>query len=479
MTFDISAGVEDLIDAAIDCEVLHSPGTSDFLKQGGYYVYNSPVGAGSMILPGRGAPAPDVPADNINLEVLDPHTFHINGQSAASMYAKWETRIYELFYPFKTMPRPEDFDPAIDKLDQLLPLLAIQPELYANTSDDGGGGPLGFSVTGNDDFTLIESASAEFAVMQGLTADAFRKYYLDRFPLVTQRQYGVAQMLKAAVVGEQQVWERLQRDVRALVTDATNAFNSNGQGGGEGSKQSLEVAGVVAAVATLIPPIAAAAGVAATVIGVLTVLPIPKGTPHTYSLPGTGAEEIWSSVVHASDTIKDAAGDQERTLGDHMDDIHGFVDSDPGLFDLGRIDDSYGPAGQSADEELNAETDPRKIIGVIDINYDIVISTGQDLIDVAHVFDDAAKLLNGSLTSGAWSRSGEIGSGYIGHYEQTASLAQSLVTTLRGTYAGLTNAGQVIQLVARQLRDHDGDVGGNLRDRQRRLELAGAGKPVG
>ena len=476
--FDITAGVEDLIDAAIDCEVLHSPGTSDFLKQGGYYVFTSPTGGGSMILPGRGAPAPDIPDYNTSTEALDPNSFQVNGQTAAALYAKWENRIYQLFYPFKTMPRPEDFDSAIADLDQLLAKLAIQPELYANTDDDGGGGPLGFEVTGNDEFTKIESASAEFVVMQGLTADAFRKYYLDRFPLVVQRQYGVAQMIKAAIVGEQQVWEKLQQDVPTLIADATNTFNSNGQSG-TGSKKVLEVAGVVASLASLIPPLAPAAGATRTIIGVLTALPLPKGTPHTYSLPGLGAEEIWSSVVQASDTIKEAAGDQERTLGDHMDDIHGFVDGQADMFDLGKIDDGYGPADQSADDELNAETDPTKIIGVIDINYDIVISTGQDLIDVAHVFDEAAKLLNGALTSGAWSRSGEIGLGYIGHYEQTASLAQSLVTTLRGTYTGLTNGGEVIQLVARQMRDHDGDVGDDLQARQRRLETAGTGKPVG
>jgi len=478
MPFDITQAVEDLIDAAIDCEVLHSPGMDGFLKQGGYYVFNSATGGGSMILPGRGAPPLDIPESSLSsVENLDPGSWTIDGQTASALYAKWETRIYELFYPFKTMPAPEDFQSAVDSFDPLLALLAIDPKTFPPTPGDGEP-PLEFEVLGNDDFTLIHSASTEFGIMQGLTADAFRTYYLDRFPNVTQRQYAVVQMLKASVLGEQQLWDKLQDDVRTLIHDATSAFRRGGQSGG-GSTPDLAVAGVIASVVSLIPPLSVAGAVASTAISVLTVIPPAEGDHHTYTLAGSTAEELWSSLLGAADDVKAAAADQERALGRQMDRIHDFIDAHPGLFDLGRIDDGYGPAGQSADEELNAEVDPTKIIGVININYDIVITTGQRLIDVAAIFNQAASMLNGTLHSGAWSRSGGIGLGYIGHYEQTASLAQSLVTTLRGTYTGLTNAGLVIQLVARQMKAGDADVSDDLRARQDRLALAGSGKPVG
>jgi hypothetical protein len=478
MVFDISAEVEDLIDAAIDCEVLRSPGMQGFLKQGGYYVFHSATGGGTMILPGRGAPAPDISeASAPSVEALDPGSWTIDGQTASELYAKWETRIYELFHPYETMPRPEDFQFAVDSFDPVLEKLAINPEAFPNAEGDGED-PLDFEVTGNDEFTLVASASTQFAIMQGLTADAFRKYYLDRFPLVTQRQYAVAQMLKAAVVGEQQVWARLQVDVPTLVRDATRAFERGGQNSG-GSSPDLSVAGVIAGVAALIPPLAAAAGAASAFISVLSVIPPAEGDHHTYTLAGSTAEELWSSLVGASDDIKAAAADQERALGEHMDRIQGLVHDDPGKFDLGRIEDGYGPTDQSAEEELNAETDPTRVIGVLNVNYDIVISTGQDLIDVATVFDQAAGMVNGALESGAWSRPGGIGWGYTGHFEQTAGLAQSLVDILRGTYTGLTNAGQVIQLVARQLRDGDSDVAADLRERQDRLALAGSGQQGG
>ncbi len=469
--YDMVQGVEDLIDAAIDCAVLHSPSMDGFLKQGGYYVFHSPSGGGSMILPGRGAPPPDLSDSNTTTDVLDPKTWNIDGETASELYARWEARIYELFHPYKTMPRPEDFDSAVEAFTPLLGKLAIQPELFSNSEGDGEPA-LDFTVTGNDEFTKVQSASAEFAVMQGLTADAFRKYYLDRFPLVTQRQYGVAQMLKAAVVGEQQVWKTLEEDVPKLISDATTAFRNGGQTGSVGKKD-LEVAKVVTNIAGLIPALSVASSAAGTIFDLLGVLPEPKGGDPTYSLPGSGAEELWNSLVKASDKIKKTAAEQEQTLGKHMGDIGDVMARQPDKFDLGAIDDEYGPNDQSSDEELDAETDPSKIIGVVDINYDIVIGTGEDLKDVSHVFTDAAGLLDDGLESGTWLRSGEIGSDFIGHYQQTAELAKTLATILLSTSRALTDAGDVIQLVARRMRANDGDISGDLRRRHDAVERQG------
>lgn len=477
MTDQISdTQLEALIEAAIDCEVLHSPGTAGFQKEGDYYVFHGEGGARTQIFPRRGYGRLEVDPANTSVISFDADSYFVNGESAAAMYTTWENRIYQLFHPYRTMPLPESFADAVSAFDPLLRSLQIQPQQFTHATDSEGQ-PLPFEVSGNDEFSVMTSVSDEFGNMQGLTTDAFKTYYLDRFPYVVQRQYGVMQMLKASVVGEKKVWEALHQDVLTLVSEATTTFEHNGQSHSTDLAQDLAIVGVVLSVAGLFPSLGTSPAIASTILGALTLLPLPDriGTDPKIELPGEGAEAIWSSVVKASDNLKKAAADQERAFDQSMTQIKALMDAQPDRFDLGSIDDHYGPAGQSADEELASETDPDKIVGVMDVNTELMTQAGQRLIDISGIFRGAANGLDSLPGSGAWSRSGEIGMGFIGHFESTSALAAQLSSYLRGTQNALTNAGEVVKIVARDFHQGDAVIAGDLRTHQREVEAQGAG----
>jgi len=465
MTFDITEQLEALIDAAIACEMYDAPELAGFVQTGGGFTsYNGATGQ-SVTLPGRhGYQGPE----DTYSGALDPSVTLVNGVPATEMFAKWESRIHEMFYPFKTMPRPEDFADQISGFEPVLQRLAINPETFTVVGASGAE-YLDFEVDGNDQFTLVDTASAQFALMQGLTAEAFRTYYLDRFPLVTQRQYALAQMLMVSVTGEKVMWEKLQDDVTTMVDDATAAFDERA-----GISIDLGVVATVLSLAALIPQAAPVAGPAATIVGALSTIPSSSSEhTYTYDLRGEDAESIWSSLEDAVAKLKELAGDQESDIGFHMSKLKGLMVTTPSDWNLNAIDDPNDPDTTSEGTELETATDASSVIsdtGTMNLDFDIMITTGQNLQTVSEEFTRAASDLNGVLSSGAWSRSGGIGKGYIGHYEETADTLDVLVSVLHDTAQGLYRAGEVVQIAARRIRGEDEQANADLNQHRAQVQ---------
>jgi hypothetical protein len=469
--------IEAAIDAAIEWDVRLGTATMAFIKQGGLYVFQSPSGGGTQIFPARGGSVSGIEATQ-GLTITTAEEFMLdNGESAAACYKKWEDRLYQLSYLFKTIPRPEDFQSAVDAFDPILSTLAVNPALVP-TTDSAGQESLDFDVTGNDQFTLIGSAASSFTTFQGLTSDTFRKYYLDRFPLIVQRQYGVAQMLEIAVRGEQAIWEALNKDVKTMFDDLRTSFEKGGAvGGGGDSAQGLAIVGAVAGVVGVIPgvnvAVATGVAVAGAIAGVLSLLPLPEEEKVTYAFTGETPDEVWSKVdSDGLHKLRESSRKQEQAIADHMTTIRTMIQSDPGSWDLGRIDDGDGD-GRSASDELQDETNVSGVIGV-KMNFDIARATGQDLITVSAEFKKASSDLDGVMASGAWSRSGELGMGYIGHYQETNALVEELYGILHGTELGLQRGGEVIQIAADELERQDGDVNSDLRKHAEAVDAADA-----
>jgi hypothetical protein len=153
--------------------------------------------------------------------------------------------------------------------------------------------------------------------------------------------------------------------------------------------------------------------------------------------------------------------------------VSSLLAGDPGKFDLSVIDDPTDSDTISESDEVQQSTDASDMIGVLDINVDVAHQTGEDLKFVAKDFHSVAGALNGLLgSSGTWSRSGEIGMGYIGHFEATSELADTLCVTLRNTAQGLERAGESIQVAVTRINDGDVAADAAMRGLRARIEAA-------
>jgi hypothetical protein len=464
MTFDITDQVEALIDAAIARDLSEAPELRQlgFIRMGTALVlYNGATG-GQTVLPSRHG------WDGDPSQTADPAITTAYGQPVTAIWRKWEDRIYQLFYPYKTMPLPEGFEGSKGSLEKVMQRLAINPETFPSV-ESGDTEDMGWKVDGNDRFSLISSADSTLSLMQGETIEAFRKYYVNRFPIVVQRQYGLTQMLYASVVAEQELWRRVQGDVTRLVKEADDAFWGNGAGA-----IPWAVIGTISSLLGLVPALKPVTTFVTPIANALGKIPASEPQERQFDLGGSTAEEIWSSLQKARDSLDKAAAGPEKDVAAHMRTLAGMMSSDAASFDLNAINDPRDGNSTSEGHEMETETDPDKVLsdkGVMNLEFKSVYDIGQDLKDVSTEFSAASAELDGALASGAWSRSSGIGMGFIGHYEETAALRDALATVLHNTYQCLDRTGDIIQIAAKRIQHVDESVvAGELRRHKQQVD---------
>lgn len=223
--------------------------------------------------------------------------------------------IPNLFAPFTEMPTPESFEEPINNLERAVAKLA---------QGDSQHDPItGITYVGNVELAKMSGAASYIEDWTGRAAMEFKSTFIDPFPTIVHNQFLVANVLRAALQAEREIWVNARKDIDKIAHDVLEALDRMDDCGKNEWTMTFTVAAAVATVAAVpltggaalaVTAVAAGSAAAATMIG--------TEAPPTIRFSGESASAVVSQMRMAISKLTEYIIEQESKIAQAMAATH-------------------------------------------------------------------------------------------------------------------------------------------------------------
>lgn len=224
------------------------------------------------------------------------------------------------FEPFSQLPRPDDYDAAINH---------VKKALHKLSNGEDNQDPISTNESvyiANTELTKLSGMESYIAGWTGKAAVEFKANFVDPFPAVVRNQFIIVAALKSALEAEQAMWKAMRENVDKIAHDTLTALDNMGESGSNEWTMVFTVISSVAAVAA-VPLTGGASVLTVTAIGAaaqVVAAAAPEDSPKL-QVSGEHADQVLASMFECLNKLQEEIDRTDRKISDALADLIGSV----------------------------------------------------------------------------------------------------------------------------------------------------------